>query len=103
MPAHAGGTRNVRRYQRRLSGPTVLPTPESDDSGAKGTRMAPSYEAPGPAASFGRMAYCQSPFRLSHADRTSCGRGYSGRGFAGDTSRANLESSLPSTGFQPVA
>ena len=51
-----------RWYQRYSPGCSVRPTPESSDSGAKGTIISPSYSS-GSMFSF-VMAYSQGPFRF---------------------------------------
>ena len=99
-PFHAAGTWNVRRYHRRWSGPTCLPTPDNPDSGANGTKIVLSnLPASGCPSSFGRIAYCQRPLRFCQSARVSCGRGYSGCTLSGTTSFAKRLTSVPETGF----
>ena len=83
-PFHSEGTVKVRVYQSAWSRPTVLPTPESDDSTANGTRMSPCH-SPGVRAFSGTMAYCQRPLRFFHCVRSMMGRGYSCHTFSGVT------------------
>src|SRR5918993_2558103 len=80
LPAKFGGSVNVRSYQSKLSFPTVLPTPESADSTANGTRIEPAYADGMFSCCFGKILYCQSPFKFIQLPRTICGRGYSGNG-----------------------
>ena len=47
------------------------------------------------------MTICQSPLRFCHCSRTSCGRGYSGSTFCGETAAAHRVLSGPSAGFHP--
>src|SRR5690349_21183901 len=84
-------------YQSTLSFPTYLPTPESDDSTAKGTSILPSaFEY---ACAFGVIEKSQSPFRFTQLfSLTNCGLGYSGSGFAEFTSFDHCVEILPSTG-----
>src|SRR5678815_4254710 len=69
-------------YQRTLSLPTVFATPDNADSTAYGTNIFPSKPEGIVTCSFGRITYCQRPFKFVQLFvRIICGRGYSGKGF----------------------
>ena len=64
--------------------------PDSNDSGGYGTRMrSDRFRPTGGGAPAPAAAYCQVPLSVRHRSRTSCGRGYSGRAFVGETSLAH--------------
>src|SRR5881227_2378541 len=93
----------VLSYHNTLSLPTVLPTPESADSTAYGTRMFPlKVEGIFSCVDFGTMENCQSPFKLIQLlFLTICGRGYSGSGAAGFTLSVHGVVMCSPAGFQP--
>src|SRR5438270_5060221 len=77
----------------------------------KGTRIVPDKSLPGMgeesrAAGGDPMLLCwscHSPFKFIHSLRTICGRGYSGRTLAGETSLAQRVMSGDLAGFQSAA
>src|SRR6478736_2496549 len=95
------GVLMMRLYQRTLSLPTVLATPDNADSTAKGTNILPSYfEGAASLFVFGTMAYCHMPLRLFQRSLTICGLGYSGNTFSGDTLSDHCVVIFPFTIFQ---
>src|SRR5687767_5530181 len=74
-------TATVFLYHSTLSLPTVFATPDSADSTANGTKILPVKPEGIVTCSFGRIAYCHTPFKFVQLlERTICGRGYSGKG-----------------------
>src|SRR3954462_14059885 len=60
--------------------------PDSADSIGYGTSTPSASVRPtGGESRLGAPANSQTPLRFSHSERTSCGRGYSGRALVGDT------------------
>ena len=70
----ATGTSNEREYHNSFFAPTLCPTPDKEDSTAKGTKICPS-KCPG---TFPVIAYSHKPFKFFHSLRSIIGRGYSG-------------------------
>src|SRR5262245_32735650 len=91
-----------RRYQSCSFSFTIFMTPDREDSTGNGTRIWVENEA-GRCASWGAMAKSQRPLRLRQSVRTSCGRGYSGCAFLGETSAAQRVLSGPVAGRQDSA
>src|SRR5689334_5334588 len=78
FPIQAAGTVKVRRYQEKA---LYCITPEIADSMGNGTRISLDRVCPVGTGSLVAPGWnCQTPFKLSQLERTSCGRGYSGRG-----------------------
>src|SRR5688500_11584391 len=68
-------------YHIPLSLLTILATPDSAYSTAIGTKILPVKPEGIVTCSFGRIAYCHTPFKFVQLlERTICGRGYSGKG-----------------------
>src|SRR6266436_3607323 len=87
----------LRRYQIRCSSLGIFITPERADSTGNGTSIRSGNES-GLAKSRFVIANSQRPFKFIHSLRTSCGRGYSGRTLAGETSLAQRVLSGPAAG-----
>src|SRR5690242_5185823 len=84
-----------------LSLPTVLPTPDNEDSTQNGTRISPCQAVGIACSDFGSMAYCHKPLRFFQSFRTICGLGYSASTFAGSTFSAQGDLILSPADFQP--
>src|SRR5512140_2542455 len=86
-PRQPAGTVNVRRYQPAVSPRSI---PDSGDWTGNGTRIVCARFRPNGGRCPRRpRSYCHWPFRFSHAERSSCGRGYLRRGRTDETPRVH--------------